>query len=141
MRGVAGSRLGPAERVRRMLCERVLVRFDAVQHYRESLSELLSAIRPALLARRRRHLALEAEALAEALPAAVGRPGLDAAEARDLAETMLVATNALLPFGLSARELGARAEVERRVEAIARLLVEGALRSGGPGRGAEGRRR
>jgi hypothetical protein len=39
---------------------------------------------------------------------------------------MVIATNALLPFALSAKELGARAEIERRVESIARLLVKGA---------------
>ena len=39
---------------------------------------------------------------------------------------MLVATNALLPFSLSAKELGARAEIERSVERIAALLVKGA---------------
>src|SRR5512136_504103 len=43
MREVASSGLTPAERVRRMLSERVMVRFDAVQGYRESLSELLAA--------------------------------------------------------------------------------------------------
>jgi AcrR family transcriptional regulator len=137
MREVASSGLAPAERVRRMLSERVMVRFDAVQNYRESLSELLAAIRPALLARRRRHMALEAEALA----AALGEPEFAATDPRDLAETMLVATNALLPFGLSTKELGARAAVARRVEAIAALLVEGALRTRSTAQGAGGRKR
>jgi AcrR family transcriptional regulator len=136
MREVSSSGLAPAERVRRMLSERVMVRFDAVQGYRESLSELLASIRPALLARRRRHMALEAGALA----AVLGELGLGSAEPRDMAETMLVATNALLPFGLSTKELGARTAVKRRVEAIAALLVEGARRTRTTGPGAGGRK-
>jgi AcrR family transcriptional regulator len=137
MREVASSRMAPAERVRRMLSERVLVRFDAVQGYRESLSELLAAIRPALLARRRRHMAVEAEALT----AVLGELGLGAGDSREMAETMLVATNALLPFGLSTKELGARAVVKRRVEAIAALLVEGAWKTLSTGRGPDGRKK
>ena len=129
---IRSSGLPAGEAVRRMLRERVMVRFDAVQHYRESLSELLAAVRPALLARRKRHLAREAEVLAEALAA----PDFGGGGAFDLAETMLAATNALLPFGLSAKELGSRAAVAQRVEAIAALLVDGATRAGGRDRGA-----
>ena len=129
---IRAAGLPAGEAVRRMLRERVMVRFDAVQHYRESLSELLAAVRPALLARRKRHLAREAEVLAEALAA----PDFGGGGAFDLAETMLAATNALLPFGLSAKELGSRAAVAQRVEAIAALLVDGATRAGGRDRGA-----
>ena len=119
---VAASRAAWPEQARRMLRERVLMRFDLVQHYRESLSELLAAIRPALLARRKRHFAREAEVLSRAL----ANGGFREEEAAETAEAMLVATNALLPFSLSARELGARAEIERSVERIAALLVKGA---------------
>lgn len=122
MAEIAASRAAWPEQVRRMLRERVLMRFEAVQHYRESLSELLASIRPALLARRKRHFAREAEVVARALARGGRRPEV----ALETAEAMLTATNALLPFGLSAKELGARAEVERRVERIAELLVKGA---------------
>src|SRR5438128_2017646 len=45
----------PAERLREMLITRVLFRFDSVQHYTESLNELLAEWRPQLLSRRRRY--------------------------------------------------------------------------------------
>ena len=52
---------GPAgERLRQMLVTRVLHRFDSVQHYSECLSDVLAAIRPALLECGKRHFALEA---------------------------------------------------------------------------------
>jgi AcrR family transcriptional regulator len=122
MAEIAASRAAWPEQARRMLRERVLMRFDAVQHYRESLSELLASIRPALLARRKRHFARETEVLAGALT----RGGFRSEAAAETAEAMLVATNALLPFSLSVKELGARAEIERCVERIAALLVRGA---------------
>jgi AcrR family transcriptional regulator len=119
---IAASRAGWPEQVRRMLRERVLLRFDAVQHYRESLSELLASIRPALLARRRQHFEREAAVLSRAL----AKGGLTPQAALETAEAMLIATNALLPFSLSTKELGARAEIERKLERIAALLVAGA---------------
>ena len=59
--------LAPAERLRLMLVERVLFRFDSVQHYTESLTDLLAALRPGLLARRERHFKEESHVLAEVL--------------------------------------------------------------------------
>src|SRR4026209_392358 len=37
-----------AERVARMLLTRVLFRFDSIQHYTQSLNDLLAALRPSL---------------------------------------------------------------------------------------------
>src|SRR5215210_3184555 len=61
---IAGGGGAPAARLRRMLVARVMYRFDSVQHYSESLSDLLAALRPGLLARRRRHFEDEARVLA-----------------------------------------------------------------------------
>ena len=53
---------GPVDRrVHSMLVERVTYRVSAVQHYTQSLDDLLSGIRPMLLERRLRHFAREAE--------------------------------------------------------------------------------
>src|SRR5438876_2767563 len=54
LRGIAHSNGSAVARLRRMLLERVLFRFDSVQHYTESLSDVLAAIRPALLVRHKR---------------------------------------------------------------------------------------
>ena len=77
-------------RLRRMLEERVVYRFDCVSHYPSSLDELFAALRPAYLARRAANLGREAGVFAEALEGAVPDP-LDAAGA------LVEATNALLP--------------------------------------------
>jgi hypothetical protein len=43
------------------------------------------------------------------------------------AQTLLAATNALLPYSLSAAELGRRRDIERSAGRIADLLLEGLL--------------
>src|SRR5438067_678735 len=55
LRGIARSNGSAVARLRLMLLERVLFRFDSVQHYTESLTDVLAAIRPALLVRHNRH--------------------------------------------------------------------------------------
>src|SRR5262245_57560331 len=48
LRALANSDAPPAVQLRSMLMLRVLYRFDSVQHYTESLNQVLAAIRPAL---------------------------------------------------------------------------------------------
>jgi AcrR family transcriptional regulator len=119
--------LAPAERLRLMLVERVLFRFDSVQHYTESLTDLLAALRPGLLARRERHFEEESHVLAEVL-----REGRRAGlfhfhDAQATARTLLLATNSLLPYSLSTRELGDREDIEREASRIVQLLLHGLL--------------
>ncbi|HEX8498989.1 MAG TPA: TetR/AcrR family transcriptional regulator [Pyrinomonadaceae bacterium] len=128
----------PAARLRRMLVARVMYRFDSVQHYTESLSDLLAALRPGLLARRRRHFEEEAEVISEVLRE--GRRGGEFSfrEARAAARTLLTATNALLPYSLSARELGSRAEVEAEAARVVEMLLAGLLARPGAAPKADG---
>ncbi len=108
-------------RLKRMLEERVLYRLDRVSHYPGSLDELFAALRPAYLARRVENLDREAAVFADALASAVADP-------RDAAETLLDATNALLPYALGPRDLGDRADVARRVARVAAPVVRGLLK-------------
>ena len=48
------------ERIRKMLCTRVLHRFESVQHYTQNINDLLAAIRPKFLARREQYFEEEA---------------------------------------------------------------------------------
>src|SRR5687767_13556064 len=61
---IAAKRSTCKSRLREMLVERVLFRFDSVQHYTQSLNHLLSKIRPTLLERRKRHFDEEARIFA-----------------------------------------------------------------------------
>src|SRR5215204_1179782 len=57
---IANSKASPENRVRKMLIERVLMRFDSVQHYSQSMNELLAQVRSRLLERRKRYFEEEA---------------------------------------------------------------------------------
>lgn len=124
---IARSNHTALERIRQMLLARVLFRFDSIQHYTQSLNDLLAALRPGLLARRARYFEEEAQIFAEVL--AEGRASGEFEIENDLAaaRALLEATNGLLPYSLSTNELGERAEVERRTSAIADLLLRGLL--------------
>ena len=115
----------PADRVRRMLITRVLFRFDNVQHYTESLTELLSALRPALLSRRRRHFEDEARIFAGVLKEGQRAGVFVRRDALATAHALVLATNSLLPFNLSTRELGERDDVEKQIARIADVLIDG----------------
>jgi AcrR family transcriptional regulator len=127
LRALARSADHAPERLRRMLLERVLYRFDSVQHYTESLNDIFATIRPGLLARRERHFSDEAAIFAEVLKEG-RRAGVFAfRDARATARAFIVATNALLPYTLSVRELGDRKRVEGETTQIAQLLINGLL--------------
>jgi len=122
---VAGLSGTAEERLKAMLVERVLFRFDSVREYHHSFTEMFAAIRPAYLARREGYFAAEsgvfAEVIAEGQQAGTIVPG----DASTMAHTLLLATNSLLPFSLSARELGERETVQAMVERVAALVVSG----------------
>jgi len=119
MEAIARGNGSVSQRLEGALVERVLVRLDYVRGHATSVDEILSAIRPELLARRDAHFEAEARVLTEMLRGVVN--------AREKAGAMIDATNALLPYSLSVREMGRRAEIARRAERVARLVVQGAL--------------
>ncbi len=112
-------------RLRDMLLERVLYRFDSVQHYTQSLNELLAVLRPKLLDRRKRYFSEEArlfaDIIAEGQRSGVFRPG----DPNKIAHTFLSSTNSLLPYSLSVYELGERDEVASQAKNTADILIRG----------------
>ncbi|HZH29446.1 MAG TPA: TetR/AcrR family transcriptional regulator [Pyrinomonadaceae bacterium] len=117
-----------AIRLRLMLVARVLFRFDSVQHYTQSLNDLLAALRPNLLARRARYFEEEARVFAEVLNEG-GQSGVfNVNDTLSTAFALLHATNSLLPYSLSTSELGERDEIKEKTEHIADLLLCGLLR-------------
>jgi len=130
LRGIAHSNGSAVARLRRMLLERVLFRFDSVQHYTESLSDVLAAIRPALLVRHNRHFDEEERVFAALLKEGKSDGEFVFKDIRGTARALLVATNALLPYSLSTRELGKRKDVEAQAAHIAELLIKGLKSTG-----------
>lgn len=124
---IARSKHTALERIRQMLLARVLFRFDSIQHYTQSLNDLLAALRPGLLARRARYFEEEAQIFAEVLAEGRASGEFEMEDTLGTARALLEATNGLLPYSLSTTELGEREEVERRTSAIADVLLLGLL--------------
>ena len=121
-----------ARRLRAMLIERVMFRFYSVRNYSHGLDELFASLRPAYLARREQYFEAESAVFAEVLKSGHAAGELDAPDPRLAAEALLIATNRLLPYALSARELGRRVDVEARVGRVADLLLFGVCRGRKP---------
>ncbi|HJY30801.1 MAG TPA: TetR/AcrR family transcriptional regulator [Pyrinomonadaceae bacterium] len=124
---IAQSEATAAERLRLMLLTRVLFRFDSIQHYTQSLNDLLAALRPGLLRRRAEYFEAEAQIFKEVLIAGRDSGELSFDNEHATAHAMLQATNGLLPYSLSTSELGEREEVEQRTADVANLMLRGLL--------------
>jgi len=127
LREIAGSSDSPDRRIRKMLAHRVLFRFDSVAHYSQNLSDLLSSVRTSLLTRREGHFEKEAAVFEDVLREGARLGTLDCPDPRTTSFVLIQSTNSLLPFSLSARELGRREELEDQVGRIADLLIKGLL--------------
>ena len=127
LRDIARSERPAPERLRLMLMTRVLFRFDSIQHYTQSLNDLLAVLRPGLLARRAQYFEEEAQIFAEVLVEGRRLHEFDFDDERATAHALLQATNGLLPYSLSTRELGEREDVERRASNVANLMLHGVL--------------
>ena len=129
---IATSHDTPTSRIRRMLIERVLYRFDSVRGYYHSMDEIFQSLRSAYMARRERYFAREMTAFAQVLAEGHATREFDCRDPLSTARTLLIATNALLPSAMSVRELGKRSAVEAQVNLIAELLLDGLRRRKAP---------
>ena len=127
LREIGSSDASAAERLRQMLLMRVMFRFDSIQHYTQSLNDLLAALRPGLLARRALYFEAEAQIFAEVLTKGRAAGEFQFDDEHATAHALLQATNGLLPYSLSTTELGERQEVEQRTTDVADLMLSGLL--------------
>ena len=124
----ARSNAAPQKKLHKMLIDRVMMRFDSVQHYTQSLNELLAQVRPKLLERRKRYFEEEARAFATVLAEGKAAGIFSLKDPLETGRALIDATNALLPYSLSAWELGERAEIEKKTDNVADLLLNGLLK-------------
>ena len=117
----------PVKRLREMLILRILLRFDRVSNYSQSLEELFTDLRPALLARRDYESSAEAALIKEALIAGETCNDFSLTDASATAESLILATNSLLPYSLSATEMGEREELLAKANRLITLLLNGVL--------------
>ena len=128
LRAIVDKPLSVEERLNEMICERVLYRFDSVQHYSQSLDELLAHLRAKLLDRRKRYFDEEARIFAAVIAEGQASGLFASGDSFDLGQTLITATNSLLPYSLSAIELGDRADIAERTRKTAQILIKGLAR-------------
>jgi hypothetical protein len=116
----------------------ILHRYDAVVHYSQNLNDLLSAVREELLVRRHAHFEREAKVICGVIEEGLKQGVFHYSDSRAAARILIWSTNSLLPFSLTARELGKRKELEERASRIADLLIAG-LRPLSPSRAPRGK--
>jgi AcrR family transcriptional regulator len=124
----AQSKAAPEKKLRKMLIDRVMMRFDSVQHYSQSLNELLAQLRPRLLERRKRYFEEEARIFSNVIAEGKAAGIFRIKDTAETGRTLLDATNALLPYSLSAYELGERADIEKKTNNVADLILNGLLK-------------
>ncbi len=93
-----------------------------------SLNDLLAAVRQNFLARRESYFTQEARILAAVVEEGQKTGRFAAGDAGTIAESLILATNSLLPFNLTVQELGARRDVEAKIDRLAELLLQGLCR-------------
>ena len=125
LRSIAAEDEPVESRLQRMLVTRVMYRFDHLHQDSSSLDELFAAVRPAFLGRRQRYFNAEAEVFARVLSEGREAGLIETEDPLESARAMLLATNGLLPYSLSPRSSARRAEVERDVDHISKMLIRG----------------
>jgi AcrR family transcriptional regulator len=115
----------PAARLREMLIVRVMGRIESIQNYYHSLDELFEVVRPAYMARRKLYFDREVEYLSTVLVEGKSSGVFDFDDVASTASTLMLATNAFLPYSLSVRELGQPDVIERRLSLMVDLLLRG----------------
>lgn len=118
----------PLERLRSMLIVRVMARVYAVRDYTMALDELFEAVRPAYMERRKAYFAIERNLISEVLADGIASRHFVDAPPGETAATLLVATNAYLPYSLSVRELGSPEEIQANLCRLIDLLIRGLTR-------------
>jgi len=127
LREIASSQQPVADRLRRILVRRVMGRIEQVRDYSHSLDELFQVVRADYMARRAQYFAVEKALIADLLNKAQSLNEIRECDADQTAESMVLATNAFLPYSLSVRELGTPTSIEQRLTALVDLLLHGII--------------
>lgn len=126
MEEIALSNESATHKLKQILCYRVIGRLHRVNKYASSLDELFEAVRPAYLERRRQIFEQE-ENLVKKLLLEGEKSGEFTIGASQFSESMLLATNAFIPYSLSPDELGERDEITTKLNNMVTLLMDAVI--------------
>lgn len=122
---IASGTEPPSYRLRKMLFRRVMGRVEMVKDYAHSLNELFEVVRPSYMSRRAQYFEEEKRLLSQVLQEGARVTESSARQADMIAEAMLLATNAFLPYSLTVRELGNPEGIAVKLNTMIDLLLRG----------------
>jgi AcrR family transcriptional regulator len=123
MRARAALVSGSPAKLRALLHERVLYRYCSLEQWGMSLMEIVDSLQPLFLVYRAQFRKREGECLEQVLAEGAASGEFRITDAGRVAESMLIATNGLLPYSVRPDEIGSRADVERQTENLIALLL------------------
>ncbi len=138
-RAILTLELEPAEKLRRVVLERVMSAFDIATRYRQSLDESFATLRPLVLRRRGRYGEEEAQLVAAVIEDGVNQGLFESHDPVDSARTILTCVGGLMPYSLSPRELTERQDVLAQANRVVGLILSGLVKKSGRGPGEQSR--
>ncbi|MBS1724543.1 MAG: TetR/AcrR family transcriptional regulator [Armatimonadetes bacterium] len=125
LRAISAANGSPIDRLKMLLVARVLFRQETFLRHQRSMDESFEKLKKQLTSKREachaREAAVIVELINEAERSGLCRP-IDASKA---AESMVLATNGLMPYSMRPEAIGSLQDVERKAKDLAELLVAG----------------
>ena len=115
-------------RLRSMMVERVMYRFETAKSYSQGVDDLLWAVRTQLQERRERYHHAESLIFAEALIEGRTLAEFSLEDPFATADAFITATQSLLPYSLCTKQLGSKETVQHKIEVLADLLLKAVQR-------------
>jgi AcrR family transcriptional regulator len=119
------------ERIRELLVRRVELRHDVFRKHRRSMDEALSTLKELCREKRENFHRREAELIAELIREGASKGEVYAKDPSAAGESMILATNSLLPYTLSPQQLGEMGAVMHKAANLADLLIRAIEVKGG----------
>lgn len=113
----------PSDKLQTLLLKRILLRFDVFTRHRRSMDEAMVTLKEAVHEKREAFHCEEAKLLASVIRQGIAQGDFKDDEPDVSAESMVIATNSLLPYSLKPTQLGNRDCVESRAKSLAKLLA------------------
>jgi AcrR family transcriptional regulator len=129
LQDIAASSEPPAQRLKKMLIARILIRYDRVRNQQHPNDEFKRAVQPIINDRRARWQTAEAEIFSNVLEEGRGAGSFAFDDALLTAETLMQATICLLPRNLTPNDFSDPGAVRQKTERLTNLLLR-ALRPG-----------
>jgi AcrR family transcriptional regulator len=126
---IIASDRDPAEKLSAVLTHRILPRVVGLKDYAQCLDEIFDGVRPRYLAQRQGFFETERQMVIGILEEGCRAGCFSVEDPAQCAKALLLATNALLPYSLSIKEMGGLETIENDLLTVVSLLVSG-LRGG-----------